>query len=243
MSRTRLEIKALVHSHTNRTKETLENSLCDSALKIAQSRHPFQDSQSNPEDFTIDEDATYVDVSSASILHIVTARIVEADGSRNAPLKMKNKTWWDKKVVNAEDNMKSWPVYGLKDGDCVRFNCPVSSGLELRLRITTVQTFTDDSTECPIKTLDIFVEKYVTAEVFLDVGNHEKYLFWRAQALGPNYDRGEVGGELLNAINADKFANAEEYEFDRDDVLSDAGIAMRNLISGHERYGEIDYWL
>ena len=193
MSRTRGAIKTLVRSHTGRSKEALENSLCDSALKIALTKHPFKDAMSTPSDIALTEDLYSVDISSVSAFHIVTARIVEASGSRNTELIIKNRTWWDKNIVNPEDNLKGWPEYGLHAGNTMYFDKPLQSGLELRLRITTEQTFTDDNTTCPIALLDIFVEKYVTANVFADVANTERYLFWKSEAIGPRYDTGESG--------------------------------------------------
>lgn len=243
MVRTRLEIKTLVRSHTGRTKDSLESSLCDSALKIALMHHPFEDASSMPSDITLTEDATSVDISSVSAFNIVTARIVEADGPRNVPLTMKNRIWWDKNVINAEDNTKGWSRYGLHTGSTIHFDGPLESGLELRLRITTLQTFASDSTACPIALLDIFVEHYVTAGVFQDVGNIEGYIAWKQTALGLQYDRGIVGGELLTAINFDKADISEEFKIERPgDSRRRDGISILNDIVGHERYGEIDTW-
>jgi len=247
MARTRSEIQDLVSLHTGYSttaKGTLMDALCDSALKLAIMKHSFRDSISTPDDFTIDEDSTSVDIESVSnLIHIVTARIVEADGSRNKVLKMKNRTWWDRHVINPEDNQKGWPNFGLRYGTKVYLDRPANSGLELRLRVSTSQSFADDDTECPVDVLELFVEKYVTAGVFLSVENPQSYLFWKSEALGPLYDRGIVGGELLNAINADKFDTSEELQIERDDIgLRDRGIAVENLITGHDRYGETDTW-
>ncbi len=244
MSRTRLQIKTLVRSHTGRTKEDLENSNCDSALKLALTKHPFNDAISTPSDFTLTEDTWKVDISSASPFQIVTAKIVEADGSRNLPLIIKNRTWWDEHIVNPEDNTKGWPVYGLRAGDYIYFDRPLQSGLELRLRITSEQTFASDSTECPIGILDLFVEKYVTAEVFADIGNTERYIFYRVQALGPAYDNGKVGGALFDAIQADLYEIAEDVrvEMRGGGAFSRTGLAILNEIDGHEREGEVDTW-
>ena len=244
MARTRLQIKVLVRSHTGRTKDTLENSLCDSALKLALLKHPFNDAISTPADFTLTEDATTLDISSVSAFKIVTARIVEADGKINRPLTLKNRTWWDEHVVNAEDNIKGWPVYCLRTADTITFDRPIiRSGLELRLRITTEQTFTDDTTVCPIAVLDLFVEKWVTAEVFLDVGNQERHLFWKVQALGPRYEKGEIGGALRDAINFDLFEIAEELKMGDDGLVRpNVGLAVQNLIPWHDRFNKIDSW-
>lgn len=243
MARNRGDIKVLIRSHTGRTKETLENAACNSALKLALLKHPFNDAISTPSDIALTEDATSVDISSASAFDIVTARIVEADGSRNTPLKIKNRTWWDSHVVNAEDNTKGWPVYALRTGTTVHFDRPLQSGLELRLRITTEQTFTDDNTTCPIACLDIFVEKFVTSEVFFDVGNEIRGVFYKVQALGPLYDKGEIGGVLKDAIQHDLIEIAEELKMEgRGEAMPNLGLAVLNDISWHDRYGETDVW-
>lgn len=245
MARTRGEIKTLIRSHTGRSKEALENSLCDSALKLALQKHHFKDAISMPSDFTLTEDATSVDISSASPLGIVTARIVEADGSRNTALIIKGKSWWDEHVINAEDNTKGWPKFGLRIGDTMYFNCPLIDGLELRLRITTAQTFTNDSTECPIEGLDLFVEKWVTSEVFLDVGNEERHLHYRKAALGFKYDESDkIGGALRDAIKDDLFEIAEDLsmEIRGAEPGVNLGVSILNNIDWHDRYGETDVW-
>ncbi len=243
MARTRLQIKDLVHSHTGRTKDTLESSLCDSALKLAGHAHPFKDSQTDSADQTITEDTSSVDISSLSAIHIVSARIVEASGARNRKLIMKSVSWWDEHVVNAEDNSKGWPIYGFHRGGSVYLDRPVESGLELRLRITTIQTFASDSTECPIAILDLFVEDFVTAGVFKDLTLTEQFLFWHRSALGVQFDiNGKVGGLLKLAIESDKADIAEEFNMEPSSVPNAGGISILNNNVGHDRYGEYDSW-
>lgn len=233
MARTRSEIKALAVLNTGRSdKDTLMNSLCDSALKVAVARHPFKDSLSMPSDFTITEDATSVDISaSCPIVHIVTARIVEADGTRNWSLKMKSRTWWDKNVINAEDNQKGDPVFGMRWGETVLLDRPANSGLELRLRISTTPVFASDSTECPIEILDLFVEKYTTAYTFFSLEQIESFTKWQRDAMS----------ELIDMISADKFDIAEEHQVGPETV-SRRGVSIKNEIVGHEREGEVDSW-
>jgi len=252
MARTRSEIEDLVELNTGRTdKSTLIQSLCNSALKLAVTKHAFHDSFCVCDDEAITEDATSVDISSltesdvaiGSIIDIVTARIVEADGSKNAVLSMKNKQWWDRNVINPEDNQKGWPVYGLHFGSNIILDRPSNSGLELRLRVSTVPTFTADSTECPIEVLDLFVEQYVTAMVYLSLGMNDKYISWYLLALGRNYDRGMIGGTLLACIDKDKGSGAEDRYVERGTTnMRGGGITVENIISGHDRYGEIDTW-
>ena len=117
MAYVRSQIKGVVELNIGRRNEPLENKLCDEALKVALTAHPFNDAISIPSDFTITEDDTDVDISgTTNIITVVTARIVDADGASNNKLIMKNRTWWDSHVVNAEDNPKGRPVYGLRAG-------------------------------------------------------------------------------------------------------------------------------
>lgn len=246
-ARTRTAIKALVRLNTGRTKDTLESYLCDTALKVALLQHPFKDAQSEPSDFALTEDETEVDISGTTdLVNIVTARIVEADGSRNEKLTLKTRTWWDKHVVNPEDNNKGWPVYGLRWGDYIRFDRPLESGLELRLRVTTVQTFASDSTVCPIALLDVFVEHYVTAHVFKSLKHWDAYKQWMQSACGIKWSiNGEPGGELLKAIQADTVGDTalelkvERYE---DADARGRGVSVENLITGHDDYGNTRTW-
>jgi len=244
MARNRGAIKTLIRSHTGLTKETLENAACDTALKIGLLKHPFTAAMSTPDDVGLTEDEYRVSISDASAFGIVTARIVEEAGSRNTELILKNRTWWDKHVINPEDNMKGWPRYAIHVGDYVYFDRPLLSGLELRLRIITEQTFTDDDTDCPIGILDIFVEKYATYEVFLDIGNHARAAAFKIQALGPRYDDGKVGGALKDAIDFDWKEIVEEYKMDgRTGAESANGMAvLNNLGSWHDRNGLVDLW-
>jgi len=246
-ARTRGEIKALVRAHTGRTKEDLENSLCDTALKMALLRHHFKDAQSSPSDFVITEDATEVDVSSISdLINVVTARIVEADGSRNRILKLKTRSWWDDHVVNAEDNQKGWPVYGIRWGSKILLDRPATSGIELRLRVTTTKTFSSDSTECPIAVLDVFIEHYVTAHVFKSLQDSDSYRDWAISALGAQYlISGKIGGELANAIEADSIGDtAMEIKAEPHDTPStrEDGVSVENLIEGHGDFGSTRWW-
>ena len=245
MARTRSEIKTLIRAHTGRTEDTLESSLCDSALKLALMRHPFSDATAVQTDLAITEATYTVDISSiTNIIEIVSATIVEADGTRNRPLIMKNRAWWDKHVVNPEDNQQGWPMYGLKDGTDVLFERPCDSGLELRLRVTTEQTFASDATECPISVLDLFVEYFATAGVFENITNWEAAHYWRNKALGSSWDRaGEPGGELLNAINSDRVDASGDMavESGRHPMMP-RGIAIENLMDWSDRYGETDFY-
>ncbi len=243
MARTRAEIQTLVELNTGRgDKDTLMDSLCDTALKLAVMRHPFKDATTIPDDFTITEDATSVDISgTTNIINIITARIVQASGSLNKRLWLKQRQWWDEHVINPEDNQKGWPEFALRVGTNIILDRPAESNLELRLRVSTVPTFTDDSTESPIALLDIFIEQYVTAYVFHSIEQDKAFYFWKTEALGPNYDRGRIGGSLLAAINADTFEPAEQNEMGRPADFN-RGLAVQNLITGHPLYGETVTW-
>ena len=243
MAYVRSQIKGVVELNIGRRNEALENKLCDEALKVALTVHPFNDGISIPSDFTITEDATSVDISgTTNIITLVTARIVEADGDKNTKLIMKNRTWWDTHVINQEDNQKGWPVYGLRTGSTIYLDRPAESGLELRLRVTTEQVFATDNTTCPIALLDTFVIKYVTAQMFKQLKQFEAAMHWRSEALGPYFDtRGEPGGLLLEAINSDKADIAEEMNMSDGQSQRD-GISILNNITGHGDINNVRTW-
>ena len=81
-AKTLTAIKAVVESNTGRTKDSFETTAANEALKVALMEHPFKDAQSTPTDIAIVEDATLVTFVTASVIDIISARIIEASGSR-----------------------------------------------------------------------------------------------------------------------------------------------------------------
>ncbi len=243
MAKTRAQIKTAVDANTGRAteKNALIESLCDEALKLAINKHPFRDAQSEPIAFDITEDAVSVDISSITdLVHIVTARITEGNSSTTyANLVLRDRTWWDRHVINPEDNQKGWPVYGLRWKGTIRFDRPANSNLELRLVTTQEQAFASDATECPVKILDLFVIQYVTAFVFLSIQNMESYAYWKNIALGFKWDNGTVGGTLRHAIITDKYDLSEEMRASGGDSGSGRprGLSILNQLINYDRQG------
>ncbi len=182
MARTRDEIQTLVESHTGKTnKDTLMDSLCDTALKSAVLKHTFEDSRSTPAAVAIIEDATSCALPSGT-REIISVRIVDSVTDASAPLALKPQTWWDRNVITPDDNMRGWPFYGLRFGTNLILDRPVEANLTALFRISTIPTFTSGSTECPIAVLDVFVEYFVTAFVFLSLEDKENFTFWMGLA-------------------------------------------------------------
>jgi len=245
-AKTRSEIRALIESHTGHTKTDLENSAMDDALKVGLVEHPFRDAQSEPSDIVITEDSVSVTLVTSDIIDIVTARIVEADGTRNMLLKLKTRTWWDKNVINPEDNMKGWPEFGLRWGSTIKLDRPASAGIELRLRVTTEQTFASDSTVCPIYILDKFIEQYATAQVYAELENWDSYHRWLAMACGSNWlAQGKVGGSLKRAIETDGVGDTALDIAASGDAsgVNKCGVSVKNLVTGHDDYGNTRWWV
>jgi len=245
MARTRGEIKTLVESHTGRAKDALENSLCNTALNVAIQRHSFKDARYTGT-IAITEDGINVDLSLGvtDMINIVTARILETDGTRNKKLILKTRPWWDEFVINASDNQKGWPEYGMRVGLLLYLDRPAESGLTLKVIYTCEHTFSTDNTICPIASLDIFVEHYVTAMVFQDLENDEMYRNWIASAMGVRYlIDGTIGGALADAIAADEdpAVDLKAEPYDRPSEHA-AGVSVRNLVTGHEDYGNTRWW-
>lgn len=411
MARTRSEISALVILNTGRSdKTTLINSLCDTALKIAVTKHAFQDSLHICDDVAITEDAISVSISSLTeggvsigdVIDIITSRIAgatvvaftagehavvagesviggtsgatgyvihveslasgtwagtdavgniwicnksgtftaaedleDADGNTvavitadpgaggtlNSDLVLKNKQWWDANIINPEDNLKGWPVYGLKFGSNIILDGPANDEIALRLRVSAIPEFallvaftsggthevivgdtitgstsgatakvmsitlssgtyaggdaagtlylrdvtgtfqaaeeiqdadannlatitaapSADNAECPISILDLFIEQYATAMVYLSLGMTEKYISWYIMALGREYDRGKIGGTLLAAILKDGSDTAEHTSLERGGGRN-VGLAIENNITSSDNYGNTSMW-
>ncbi len=255
MAKTRGQIKTSVDANTGRgtEKATLIESLCDEALKVAINQHPFRDAQNDPTIIAITEDAVSVDISAiTNLVHIVTARIIQDSGSLYSILFMRDRAWWDRNIVNPADNQKGWPKNGLRWESTVLLERPAESDLQLQLIVSQEKTFTDDSTESPVKILDTFITQYVTAFVFLSIQNMESYAYWKNISLGFKWDEGIVGGTLGHAIRTDKFDISEEM------VAQGPGSAMRKdgvaILNGlinydlagnpqpHDRFGQVDTW-
>ena len=245
MARTRSQIKTVVDSYTGRATEkaTIIETLCDEALRVALNHQPFFDASAEST-IVITEDAVSLDLSATiSDMHnLVNARIIETSGDKNSYLKLRGRFFWDSKVLNPEDNQKGWPVNGLYDKPYLYFDRPAESGISLKARATTYQTFTNDSTECPIELLDIFVTQYVTAYLFLSIEQQDQYMYWRNICLGKQFEEGIIGGSLLHAINIDKKTWMHFFKADRDNVYSGDQIAVQNLITVHDDYGNVRLW-
>lgn len=253
MARTRLETQADVILNTGRSdKATYIDRQCDNALKIACTKHTFNDSLHLADDVTLTEDAVSVSIASleessvalGTTIDIITARIIESDGARSAELIIRNRQWWDKNVINPEDNIKGWPAFGLKFGSNMLFDGPLNDDLLLRLRVQTIPTYTGDSTECPIELLDTFVEQFVTAMTYLSIGAREQYVSWYIMALGRDYDRkGIAGGSLKAAIDKDRSLAAEQKKVERGGYgRNENGVSVLNNTAGEPNYGNTAVW-
>ncbi len=255
MARTRAQIKTAVNNNTGRgtQKASLIETLCDEALKIAISKHAFRDAQDDPTILDITEDAVSVDISAiTNLVHIVTAKIIQDSGTLYAPLHLRDRTWWDRHVVNPADNQKGWPKNGLRWEDTIVLERPAEDDLQLQLIVSQEKTFTDDSTETPVKILDTFITQYVTAFVFLSIQDKESYKYWKNIALGFRWDDGVIGGTLKHAIITDKFDLSEEMvaQGPGSGPRSDGIAILNGLINynragnalPHDRFGSVDTW-
>lgn len=184
MARTRLEIQELVILNTQRTdKLPLIQSLCNSALKIGISKHPFQDA-SVEAIFPITFETTSVDISAQTWVNMRTLRIVDSTTvQKSMRLILKSNIWFDKKYPFPGDNMLGWPIYGTKISGAIIFERPVEENKSLYIRGAVEQVFASDSTVCPIELLDIFVEEYVTSKLLMSYHEYEKAQQWMTQAI------------------------------------------------------------
>ena len=215
MARTRSDIRTLVEGNTGKTtKTTLINSSFETGLKKAALVHDFADIRE-----IVSPDTTFV-VGTMFIplpqntRTILSIRLFNSSNTQSSYLKLKNSTWWDKFITEPAANSQGWPEFGLRHRNQILFNRP-SQALVARFRVTKIPSFdSDDNKECPVDVLDLFLEAYATAMLFLSIEDKDNYIFWITEALGSKGDRDEnvPGGLLLQAIEADKRHPAEDVE-------------------------------
>lgn len=222
MARTRGELKTLIKEHIgwqDRTdKDSLIESLCDSALKYAIMEHDFRDLTTVTSGETeIPVGDTEVDISSFSpaVYKIITAKLLRANSSTESgyPIPLRNRVWWDKFVIDPENNMPGIPRQLLRVKNTLHLDRPITDAWLLRLRYSSINIFTSDSTETPSELLDLFVEYKVTADMFFSLEDMEKFALWNRRAIGNNPEF--PGGELGRAIRADDKEMAKEMKLTR----------------------------
>lgn len=222
MARTRGQLKTLIKEHVGwkdrSDKDSLIDSLCDSALKYAIMEQDFRDLTTVTSGETeIAVGSTEVDLSSfdPAVYKIVTAKLLRVDNSTASgyPLPLSNRWWWDKYVIDPDNNNPGIPRNALRIKSTLQFDRPIEDDWKLRLRYSSINTYTSDSTETPSELLDLFVEYKVTADVFFSLEDMEKFALWNRRAIGNNPER--QGGELARAIRADDKEAAKEIQITR----------------------------
>lgn len=216
MARTRGEIKALVQDHTGRAdKDTLIESLCDSALKYAVQTYHFRDAVTLETTSTLTAGDLSFDLTTLATTpyKILSAVWVNDGDTQGSLLVLKNRQWWDKFVIFPGGNNQGIPVYALKEKNTLFFSQAVNGDWKLQLRYLSIPTYTDDSTETPIEDLDLFIEYRVTSDVFFSLKDKENYFAWNRRAIGNNPEK--PGGELGRVIAADKTEPAQEDNMTR----------------------------
>ena len=215
MARTRSDIRTLVEGNTGKTNKTTEiNAYLEKGLKKAALVFDFTDIReivSPDTDIVIGAMQIPVPQNTRTILSI---RLFTTGNTQSSYLKLKNSTWWDKFITEPAANSQGWPEFGLRHRSQILFDRP-SQTLSARFRITRIPSFdAEDDKECPIDVLDLFLEAYATAMVFLHLEDKDNYIFWITEALGSKKDRDMniPGGLLLQAISADRRHPAIDVE-------------------------------
>ena len=241
MARTRAEIKTSVVSNTGFAgKDATLNSLCDDALKVALFKHSFVEA-TKERTWAITESAVQVQIQGTGgddddsdnfkVTDILSARIIDTDADGFCRLTLKNRIWFSKNFPSPEDNDEGWPSFGVRFGDYIRFERPVEKDRSLYLWATNILSFTDDSTECPIDLLDLYVTEYVTAFAFLNT--HEDQFYKQRLNI--------ANGFLADAIEADR-PTAEELMVERGDAGYPNAYGQRGRsITNLTNYGSASY--
>ena len=154
------------------------------------------------------------------VYKIITARLLRVSSSTGSgcPLPLRNRWWFDKYVIDPENNSRGVPSNALRVKTALHFDRPIEDDWKLRLRYSSINTYTSDSTETPSELLDLFVEYKVTADLFFSLEDMEKFVLWNRRAIGNNSER--PGGELARAIRADDKEAAKEIQITRPWSLS-----------------------
>ena len=137
------------------------------------------------------------------------------------------------------------PSEALRVGNIIYLNRPIESDWKLRLRYTSINTYTDDNTATPSELLDLFVEYKVTADLFFDLEDMEKFALWNRRAIGNNPEF--PGGELGRAIRTDDREEAKELILTRPwglrTFLRPLGFVTTDLnFSGASEHNQIRSW-
>lgn len=204
MAYTRSQIKTLVQSRTGRTdKDTIIEFACDEALQKAMMIHDFDLNTELDADISVVEDDLYATLAT-DVYKVISALTIDS-GDSAAILEIKDKTWFDRFALNPSDNLKAQPTHAYFSGGRLYFNCACDASYTVRVRTTSIPSFSSDSTECPISTLDIYVAAYATSEVFFDLEYESKYMLWRKRS----------DFELNGAIQADMRNPAKRVQLER----------------------------
>jgi hypothetical protein len=180
--------------------------------------HPFRDLTTTTSSETeVTQSALSVDLSAfdPAVYKIVSARLLRVANAteQGYHLPIRNRIWWDKFVIDPSNDTEGIPTYILHSGSSVYFNRPIEADWKLRLRYSSINTYTSDSTETPSELLDLFVEYKVTADLFFDLEDMEKFALWNRRAIGNNPEY--PGGELGRAIRADDREAGKEHGLTR----------------------------
>ena len=210
MALTRSEIKTNVAAYTGKSdKDTLIETKCDQAIREAVFKHTFYDSITSSDVVGV-ADATSIAVPSGAI-DVVAVGVIDTDNDYARGLDLKPVWWFNENVGVPEEQLTGWPKFGLKKGGYINFERPIDKAYTFRVYYSYAPTFASDSTECPIEVLDLFVEHYVTAYVFLAIEDTKNYSFWMQLAKGAD-EKEWLGGQFAVAVEADTRSSALRHD-------------------------------
>ena len=217
MARTRGQIITLVKAHVGwidrDDKDDLIDSLMNSALKYAIMEHDFRDLTTvTSSEAEITTGATTVDISAfdPSVYKVISARLLRVSNTTDSGyhLPFKSRKWWDKFIIDETTHIQGVPCYAHRIKNTIHFDRPIEDDWKLRLRYSSINTYSTDETETPSELLDLFVEYKTTADLFFSLEDMEKFQLWNRRAIGNNSTR--PSGELGRAIRADEREAAKE---------------------------------
>lgn len=157
-----------------------------------------------------------IDTTNGEMIDILS--VIATSGSESVEIPLKHRMYLHRRYPNPVEEPAGQPECCYFHNGYLYFSRPLDANYTMTMwyvEIPTVITENSIAVEhCPIPNLDTYLIDYATFRVFESVGEYDKAAYWRVKALGPNYDNGIVGGDLLRAINYDKYKSGEEMKFE-----------------------------
>lgn len=179
---TRDQIIAQVRSNTGvlTGRDEAINTMCNEAIKYACIKHSFNDACTEL-DVSVASGEEYCALPTGKFA-ITSIRMYRGSAITAAtpawPLKIKDRAWWDRNIINPRSEAPDNPTYGLMFAGNLYFWPIANADYIVRFRMVSVPVFSSGAQTCPISVLDIFVMRYATAFLFKALEDDTSFSSW-----------------------------------------------------------------